>query len=160
MRTHSHTTLSITLRTLTAYKKRKLPLLANRCNLFRSSHLCLLGYERTGSVWHPQRSRLISLSLLDKQPVLRLTLPGILTHPLAVFYPELLGRQSFVTSQVKGASLNHTDSLKPTRNREIVRGTNCMGATQTVVLSVVLSPFPCMFFKQSKRLDKSRIAAL
>lgn len=85
------------------YKKRKFSLLVNQFNLFRSGQLCLLGYERTGSVWHPQRSRLISLSLLDKQPVLRPISPGILTHPLA-FYPELLGRQSCYIPREKGKS--------------------------------------------------------
>lgn len=92
-------------------------MLVNQFNLFRSSQLCLLGYERTGSVWHPKRSRLISLSLLDKQPVLRPISPGILTHPLA-FYPELLGRQSLVLSQWKTGKPNHVSGIKLTRNKD------------------------------------------
>lgn len=36
----------------------------------------------------------------------------------------------------------------------------CVGAAGTVVLSVVLSPFSRTLLKQSKCLDKSRIAAL
>lgn len=107
--------LGITFRTLIALQKEEVFIVSKQCNLFRSSHLCLLGYERTGSVWHPQRSRLISPSFLDKQPVLRPISPGILTHSLAIFSPEPLGRQSFVTSQGKGGNPNHVSSFKLTR---------------------------------------------
>lgn len=132
-------------------KKRRFSLLVNQCNLFRGSHLCLLGYERTGSVWHPQRSRLISLSLFDKQPVLRPISPGILTHRLAIFNPELLGRASFVTSHGKGGNPSHVRGLKLTRNADGWYGSGNTGATQpflsqaTWIMMIAKILIPCQW---------------